>query len=278
MSLTVRNLVPEFLEFWDRAAAEDEQQQLALWNQYVESAPEVIQDLRRSGRDPDPQQAFELYPKVLELVRANAEVACSWVEEAAELVMPVLEATHLDVHAVVMVGLGTANGWVSQFRGQATLFLAVERIPEGTAAQILAAHEFAHAVQLSLPEVAWTDSGPLGQWIYAEGFATALTAEMLPDYGPAEHLWFGDGYDDWLTNCLQVLPAAKAAILADLESEEDDVAARYLTRNSEARFPDRIGYLVGTRLVQDLRRTYGWPELARWSAERATEEVRRLLS
>lgn len=269
--------MPDFLEFWHRAAAQDEQQQLALWDQYVERCPEVIDDFRRSGRDPDPQQALELYPKVLELVRANAEVAGGWVEEAAELVTPVLEATHLDVQAVVMVGLGTANGWVSHFGGRPTLFLAVERIPDGTAVRILAAHEFAHAVQLPLPEVAWTDDGPLGQWIYSEGFATALTAELLPEYGLAEHLWFGGGYDQWLADCLRVLPAAEAAILADLESEEDDVVGRYLTRNRESPFPDRIGYLVGIRLVQDLRRTHGWPELARWSTERAMEEVRRAL-
>ncbi|WP_344168286.1 hypothetical protein [Kribbella lupini] len=278
MPITVRNLVPDFLEFWDQARAEDEQGQLTLWAEYVERHPEVIDDFRRSGREPDPRAALGLYPKALELIRANAEAADGWVHEAAELVAPVLDARHLELQAVVMVGLGTANGWVSDFGGRPTLFLAVERIPDATAARILAAHEFAHAVQLPLPEVPWTDIGPLGQWIYSEGFATALTAELLPEYGLAEHLWFGDGYDDWLVDCLQVLPAAESAILSDLESEDDEVVGRYLTRNQGSPFPDRVGYLVGTRLVQDLRRTHDWPELARWSTEQAQQEVRRALS
>jgi hypothetical protein len=278
MPIAVRNLVPDFLEFWQHAARLDEQGQLALWSQYVEQHPEVVNDLRRSGREPDPRQALELYPAKLSLIEANAEPAVDWVRDAAALVAPVLEATHLDLRAVVMVGLGTANGWVADFIGTPTLFLAVERIPDAMAARILAPHELAHAVQLQLPQTPWADNGPLGQWIYSEGFATALTAELLPEYGLAGHLWFGGGYDEWLADCLRVMPAAEAAILAELDSEEDEVAGRYLARNQESPFPERIGYVVGTRLVQDLRRTYGWPELARWSCERATEEVRRALS
>jgi hypothetical protein len=277
MPITMRNLVPEFLRFWQQAAGQDEQRQLALWHEYVEMYPEVVDDLRRSGRVADPREALELYPTVLELVKANAEAGTGWVEEAAELVVPVLDAAHLDLQAVVMVGLGTSNGWVSEFRGRPTLFLAVEQIPDTAAPRILAAHELAHAVQLPLPEATWSDEGPLGQWIYSEGFATALTAELMPEYGLAKHLWFGGGYDDWLAECVRVLPAAQAAILADLESEDDEVAGRYLYLNRESPFPHRIGYLVGTQLVQDLRRTYGWPELARWSPERAMEEVRRAL-
>jgi hypothetical protein len=275
MPIIVRNLVPEFLQFWQQAAGQDEQRQLALWHEYVDAHPEVIEDLRRSGRVPNPRQALKLYPTVAELIEANAEAGTGWVEEAAELVVPVLDAAQLDLQAVVMVGVGTSNGWVSEFRGRPTLFLAVEQIPATAYPRILAAHELAHAVQL--PEVAWLDDGPLGQWIYSEGFATALTAELLPEYGLAEHLWFGGGYDDWLAECLHVLPAAQAAILADLESEDDDVAGRYLYLNRESPFPHRIGYLVGTRLVQDLRRIHGWPELARWSPDRAMEEVGRAL-
>ncbi|ONI76784.1 hypothetical protein BWI15_05755 [Kribbella sp. ALI-6-A] len=276
MAIIVRNLVPEFLRFWQRAAGQDEQRQLALWHEYVERYPEVIDDLRRSGRTTDPLQALKLYPTVVERIEANAEAGTGWVQDAADLVVPVLDAAHLDLHAVVMIGVGTSNGWVSQFRGRPTLFLAVEQIPDTAFPRILAAHELAHAVQL--PEVAWSDEGPLGQWIYSEGFATALTADLLPEYGLAEHLWFGGGYDDWLADCLGVLPAAQAAILADLDSEDDEVAGRYLYLNRESPFPHRIGYLVGTRLVQDLRRTYGWPELARWSPARAMEEVHRALN
>jgi hypothetical protein len=154
----------------------------------------VIEDLRRSGRVPEPRQALQLYPTVVELIEAHAEAGTAWVEQAAELVVPVLDAAHLDLQAVVMVGLGTSNGWVSEFRGRPTLFLAVEQIPDTAFPRILAVHELAHAVQL--PEV--------------------------PEYGLAEHLWFGGGYDDWLAECLRALPAAQAAILADLESEDDD--------------------------------------------------------
>jgi hypothetical protein len=33
VAITVRNLVPEFLRVWQRAAGQDEQRQLALWHE-----------------------------------------------------------------------------------------------------------------------------------------------------------------------------------------------------------------------------------------------------
>jgi hypothetical protein len=39
-------------------------------------------------------------------------------------------------------------------------------------------------------------------------------------------------------------------------------------------FPKRIGYYVGTRLIQQLRRDHSWPELARFSTDRAMSEIR----
>ena len=62
--------------------------------------------------------------------------------------------------------------------------------------------------------------------------------------------------------------------LADLDTEDDAVYGRYLLMRDQSDFPKRIGYFVGTRLIQELRRDHSWPELARWSTDRAMHEVR----
>ncbi|MGW6275842.1 hypothetical protein [Kribbella sp. NPDC055071] len=268
MSVVVRDLGPEFLAFWDGDRD---------WEKYVGRHPQVLNDLTRTGRTLTPdrlEKVLAQYPEVEERIRANARRGMRWIEEAARLVVPVLEAEEVDIQAVSMVGVNTSNGWVADD----TLYLALEMIPDERAARILAAHEIAHALQQPLPEEPWPDDGTLGQGIYSEGFATALTVELFGEYGLAEHLWFGPGYDDWLADCERREQEARAAILADFDSEDDGVVNRHLAMNCGGELPDRIGYFVGTRLIQALRRDHNWPELARWSVERATGELRALLS
>jgi len=277
MPVVVRDLVPAFLGFWREAATVPVDRQLELWREYVAQNPDVISDVARWGGDPEPARALAQYPALLERITANAPLAAGWITEAAELVSPVLQADHLEVPCVSLVGLARSNGWVSQVDGKHTLFVAIEQLPDEASARILTTHEMAHAFQLPLPQTPWPEDGPLGHGIYAEGFATALTAELMPSFGLAEHLWFGSGYECWLAECERLLPVARAEILECLDSEDREIARRYLSLNSGYHLPDRIGYLIGVRSIQQLRRTYSWPELTRWSMDRAIEEMKRVL-
>lgn len=277
MPVVVRDLVPAFLDFWRAAAECPADRQLELWHEYVARNPDVIRDVTRWGGDPEPAKVLARYPALIERITANASLAAGWITQAADLVAPVLQADHLQVPCVSLVGLVRSNGWVSEVEGKHTLFLAIEQLPDVSSAQILAAHEMAHALQLPLPETPWPEDGPLGNAIYAEGFATGLTAELMPSFGLAEHLWFGPGYDDWLADCERLLPTARAEILEYLDSEDPAIARRYLSVNSGYHLPERIGYLTGVRAIEELRRTYSWPELARWSMDRAIGEMRRVL-
>jgi hypothetical protein len=268
MTVRVRDLVPGYLDF--RANGDGD------WDEYVAKHPEVLNDLTRSGRTLQPAQrdkAFAAYEQYADRIRANAPHATRWIVQAADRVVPLLDAAHVDINGVAMVGLATSNGWVAD----GTLYLAVELIPDERAAEILAAHEIAHALQAPLPDQPWPDEGPLGQDIYSEGFATALTAELFPQYPLAEHLWFAPGYDDWLADCRHHETAARAEILANLDSTDDEVSRRFLTLSGESGFPQRIGYYVGTQFIQHLRKQHEWPALARRSTDRALRELRNWL-
>jgi hypothetical protein len=277
MPVVVRDLVPAFLDFWKEAGRVPVARQVELWREYVAQNPDVVNDVTRRGDDPEPTEAFSRYPALLERITTNAPLANRWITEAADLVSPALQADHLNVPCVSLVGLARSNGWVSRVDGRHTLFIAIEQVPDEVCAQILSTHEMAHALQLPLSETPWPENGPLGHGIYTEGFATALTAELMPSFGLAEHLWFGPGYDDWLAECERLLSAARAEIVQFLDSADRQIKRRYLLLSSDYHLPQRIGYLVGARAVQELRLTYSWPELARWSPDRAMEEMRRVL-
>jgi hypothetical protein len=67
-------------------------------------------------------------------------------------------------------------------------------------------------------------------------------------------------------------------VVAVSYSSDGQVLRRYLQFIKDGDLPTRIGYLVGTRAIQRLRETYSWPELARWSTTRATDELRVVLA
>jgi hypothetical protein len=115
MTVTVRDLVPEFLDFW---ASPDRS-----WDEYVEKHPEVLNDLTRSGRmlqQAQREKAFAAYEQFADRIRANAPHSTRWIEQAADRVVPLLDAGHLDIDGIAMVGLATSNGWVAD----GTLYLA----------------------------------------------------------------------------------------------------------------------------------------------------------
>ena len=127
--------------------------------------------------------------------------------------------------------------------------------------------------------VEWPEEGPLGYWIFAEGFATQLTAELLPEYSLAEHLWFAAGYESWIAGCDAVLDVITGEIRDRLDLEEEINERRYLLNTDEhPDVPVRIGYYVGVLAVRELRQRYEWRELARWSPERALSELREVLT
>jgi hypothetical protein len=264
MAVIVRDLIPAFLDFWVDPKRP--------WDAYIGQHPEVLNDLVRSGRTLDSERrnkAFAGYADAEARIRANAPHARPWIENAADRVGTLLGVADADISAVAMVGLFTSNGWVHDD----TLYLAVEMIADPRFGEVLAAHEIAHVLQTRLAEEPWPEEGPLGVQVFGEGFATAVTAELYPQFGLADHLWFEPGHDDWLARCESQRHEAETAILVDIASEDDRVIASFLMMRGETALPRRVGYFVGTGLVQRLQRDHTWQEMARWSPDRALREI-----
>jgi len=270
MAVIVHDLVPEFLAFWDRARDLPPDEQARAWHRLFEAHPAIGNDLTRQDRPFDPARALGLYPGLHDRIVANAPHVRRWIEDAYAPVAAAFEADRIEVHGYGIVGLVTSNGWSAPIAGAEALFLAVERIPDEKAARLLGTHEMAHAIHGHL---AGTDLETLGYFLFAEGFVTRLTMELMPEYPESEHLWFGPEPDGWTDDCERVMGAVSAEIAGLLDSEDDAVHRRYLMRTEDTSVPSRIGYLIGLRAVRRLRRRYSLAEMARWSPDLAVERL-----
>jgi hypothetical protein len=121
------------------------------------------------------------------------------------------------------------------------------------------------------------ESGPFGFFVFAEGFATQATIELMPEHTEVEHLLFGETDTAWMSACETALAQATDEISGLMSSDQERHMVTYLAVTDNTHVPQRIGYLVGARAVADLRRRYEWSEMARWPAERGVSELTEVL-
>jgi hypothetical protein len=262
--MRVDSAVPDFLAFWDAAAGEPRDVQRRLWNELYEEPNRELFDLyytnwaRRDGLDP----ALDRLSAEAPAIAARAASLPARIRAAAGTTARFFERPEPDLDIQLLVGLFMSDGWVTEFRGRRTLFLAVEYIPPYES--IFFAHECTHLVHGE----AGFDRDTVAAAAFAEGLAVAASAELEPGHDEAVYLWMKDGHEDWLAECIAREDELRERLRADLDSEDADVyASWFLGRQNDSGLPSRCGYFVGSRWVRELGVPY--PELVTWDYDRA---------
>jgi hypothetical protein len=262
--LRVDSAVPDFLAFWEIAAAEPREVQRRLWHELYEQPNRDLFDLYYTNwASPDGLDgALERLPGEIQTIEARAADLPQRITAAARATADFLEQPLPDLEVQLLVGLFSSDGWVTDFRGRRTLFMAVEYLPPYDA--VFLAHECAHLVH----GAAGFEGDTVAAAVVAEGLAVAVSAELEPGHDEAVYLWMRDGREEWLAGCVAREEELRARLRADLDSEDPDVYARwFLGRPNESGLPARSGYFVARRWVDEL----GVPfrDLVSWDYQRA---------
>jgi len=226
----------------------------------------------------DPVHAEEALPELVsrgpELLRRTPR-AGEAVRKAHTLLQQALPGTH-PINAVLVVGLGGANGWATHVDGEPTLFMAVDRLPEPGFDVVLALHEMLHAEHLRRAAHSWP-ADRVDADLFREGLAVHVTTQLLPTTDTSGHLWFAPGYEQWLARCRRLEATLRQRAAADLE--RDDVSRLWFSGGPDrpGELPGRCGYWLGWKLVSDM--TAGTPlETAmQWSLPEVSLGLQQLL-
>jgi hypothetical protein len=262
--LRVDSAVPDFLAFWDTAAGEPREAQRRLWHELYEQPNRDLFDLYYTHwASPDGlDAALDRFPAEIAAITARAADLPQRITAAARVTADFLGRPVPDLAVQLLVGLFSSDGWVTDFRGRPTLFLAVEYLPPYDA--VFLAHECTHLVHGG----AGFDGDTVAAAVVAEGLAVAVSAELEPGHGEAVYLWMRDGREDWLAECVAREEELSARLRADLDSEDPDVYARwFLGWPNESGLPVRSGYFTAGRWVRELGVPYS--ELASWDYRQA---------
>jgi hypothetical protein len=182
-----------------------------------------------------------------------------------------------DLHAALMVGGHSSNGWVAEHQGLPTLFLALEYLGGPPFDDLLVVHELAHVAQAQRSAATRAPTFPASLAVMVEGAATTTSRVLRPGFDDGAYLWMDSDHDDWLDECVSATPGIAALLLEHADTLDDDEAVAPLVRNRpEAGIPPRSGYWVGDLISRTmLQRGCGLGELLSIGPNQARDLVLR---
>ncbi len=277
VSITVKDLTPRFLTFYRAAtvAHANADERFSLWKRdygfaAVPPTPQGDAIARKLLDD-----AWPKYPAVLNRIDKGATGIEPSPEVTLERVAALLRPTApVNLTLVAYVGALEGNAFTVGDKGKATVAIPVEESPLERGPVM--AHEFTHAVQITMGSNAggWVRS--IGETVLAEGLAMRVAQTLYPDRPAASSVEMASE-PGWLKRA----DAKRTQILTDVRrasasSNSDDVMRFTMGVgpagiNREAYY---AGWLV-TRYWLDRGRSFA--DIARIREADASAEVRRAI-
>jgi hypothetical protein len=275
LTVVIEDLVVDFVEFAGQVPGGDV---VTGWRErVVEPRADVYRAI-----EPwlDPADASTTLPALLDrrqdlLARSGrAHVAIREAHAVLTAAMPDAGP----IQAVVLVGLGRANGWATPIDGTPTLFMAVERLPDPGYDVVLALHEMIHAGHQHRAAHDWP-AHALHANLFREGLAVHATDRLMPTISASGHLWFAPGMQPWIDRC----QTARAFLRQQMLSEwhrDDPTAERQWFSGAPDRagdLPGRCGYWLGWDLMDSVLTHVPLDTAMTWPLAEATGRLHRQL-
>lgn len=246
----VISTVPAYLAL---AAAADDGCSEAAWVECYEARhPAIFESYYSAWGDRSARAAAAARVRTLApLIPQREARARDLVERAEHVLRAEGFLDDADVAAVLLVGVGSSNGWTTRWHDIPTVFVALEMLPETPFDQVLVSHEMTHLAHERRRPSAWP--GTIGTRLFAEGLAGVISRRVVPGLGTDGYLWFDGVHPDWVRNCADRSDQISAALLRDLDLPEA-AGSRYFSAEPDlaGQLPERCGYWAGLQAVQRL--------------------------
>lgn len=260
------------------AKIEDGVSRLEAWTTEYEAAHRDVFDVYyRSYGDPSRRDgAVADVPRISPLVReweARAEAIARQTERDFRA-----QGLLDELNVVLLVGNHTANGWIEEFHGRQTMFVALEYLGDPPYDAMLFCHEAVHLAHMHHGAANWPDD--VASHLIQEGIATAASRMLHPGRSDSDYLWNDDQHDAWVGECRAAETALAALVLDGLAipAESAHVRGLFAPDCQAGTLPSRSGYWLGDLLAQhwlsrhELRDVLGWDHAA--ATARASGDLR----
>lgn len=216
VSITVKDLTPKFLAFYDKAKGEkDADKRFALWKQMYGFAAVP------PGPDGDAMarqlldHAWAGYPAVMDRIKAGLAGFDPPPETTLKRVAALLQPDKpVNMTLQLYVGGLEKNAFTAASGGTVIVSVSVEQDPKDRGP--IMTHEMVHAVQISMGSSSGGWIRTIGETVLAEGLATRVTQRLYPNLPDGD---FIERQPGWLSECAskrrQILLDVKSAVASD---------------------------------------------------------------
>lgn len=178
------------------------------------------------------------------------------------------------VPVVTMVGVHTANGWATLFRGRQTLFIALEYLTDTIGDTILVTHETIHAAHHILNPA--LPMKTVGERLIGEGLATNISRVVHPGHPESEYFWFDDRRRPWVHECELASERIIETARDSLDQDDDGPDERLFSTGHSDGLPPRSGYWLADQLIKTITETGGLThrDMMTWEPSEVADRVR----
>jgi hypothetical protein len=261
-------------EYQKLARIEDHASRLEAWAADYEAAYRDVFDVYyRSYSNPRRRiEAVANVARLSPLVREREARAEAFARQAEqEFRAQGLLLDELDV--VLLVGNHTANGWVAEFHGRPSLFVALELLGAPPYDGILVSHEALHLAHSHHGAETWPDD--IGASLIQEGIATAASRLLHPGLSDSAYLWTDEQHDPWVRECRDAERALTAVVLDEMATpaEAPHVKGLFAPDCQAPALPTRSGYWLADVLAQQWLSEHSLKDVLRWDYAEATHRA-----
>ena len=257
-------------EYQKLAKIEDHAGRLEAWTTDYEAAHRDVFDVYyRSYSDPRRRSdAVAEVATISPLVReweARAEALARQTEQEFRA-----QGLLDELNVVLLVGNHTANGWIEEFHGRQTMFVALELLGAPPYDGMLFSHEGVHLAHMRQGAATWPED--VGSHLVQEGVATAASRELHPGRSDSDYLWNDDQHDSWVRDCRQAERALIALVLDEITTpaEASHVKGLFAPDCQALTLPPRSGYWLGDLLAQQWLAQHSLRDVLGWNHAEAT--------
>jgi len=283
MLINIKDISNLFCEFWEKSSGLNFEEKKFMWYQlYEHPNDEIFSHLdsiykkvyKNYSIDNYLGKSFEKYELEYDRIKTLSSVIEHELYEICKSCSCLFKINDLELNFITMVGQFHANAFVTPYNGT-TAFYFIEQMPEQRYLDILLAHEITHLFHFSQLKDEQSKT-TIAKNIFIEGFACFSSSLICPGFSIAEYFSFDSKSERWLLDCESYLPSIKMEINKNIESIEQLDFLRYFSRNNESTsgMPNRIGYLIGFKVISYLNKSYSLEELILWKADRINKEVK----
>jgi len=195
VTITVKDLTPKFLAFYDRAIEQraSPDQRWELWKSLYHFAavpPTPAGDnLARYLLD----RAWPRYPSTIGRIRAGSSHVATEAQRHVNVIAGLLHPEQ-DVHVELLVYVGgfEDNAFTAAHDNKITVAIPIESAP--AVRERLMTHEFTHAVQIGMGSFSGSFQRTIGTIVITEGLASRVTQSVYPNRSETDSIEFTRGW------------------------------------------------------------------------------------